>query len=180
MDRQKGMSLIELLIVVAIILIIAAIALPSLLRARINANDAAAATTLRTLNTAEITYVTTYPTAGFAATLGVLGPGGANCGTATPSSTGACLVDNVVGCATAPCPKGGYEYFIVSSSTSAPYGDYTASATPMQVGQTGSRNWCTNDDAVVRMSPAGTAKLSSGETVSNCGDTTKYVATNFS
>lgn len=181
MDRHKGFSLIELLIVVSIILIIAAIALPSLLRARIAANDSAAASTLRTLNASEITYSTTYPASGYAPSLAVLGGGGANCATTAPSSTAACLIDNVLGCAADPCPKGGYQYFMTSTSSAAPFGDYTASATPLAVGQTGSRNWCSNDDAVIRMSPLGVAQLTSGEVLAKCGDPTKYYsAANFS
>src|SRR5438477_10460094 len=92
MRKQKGFSLIELLIVVAIILIIAAIAIPNLLRARIAANEASAVSSLRTINTAMVTYSTTYPDVGYAATLAALGPADAPC-TAGPSKANACMVD---------------------------------------------------------------------------------------
>src|SRR2546428_4355929 len=88
MRENKGFSLIELLIVVAIILIIAAIAIPNLLRARIAANEASAAQSLRHINTAEFAYNTAYPNIGYSSDLASLG-GPPPC---SPSSTTACLV----------------------------------------------------------------------------------------
>src|SRR2546428_7094889 len=90
--NSKGFSLIELLIVVAIILIIAAIAIPNLLRSRIAANQASAVGSLRTLNTANITYASTYNT-GYSSALSYLGPSGA----ALPTLLGAGLVGSILG-----------------------------------------------------------------------------------
>src|SRR5579872_5502027 len=89
---SKGFSLIELLIVVAIILIIAAIAIPNLMRSRIAANQASAVGSLRTFNTAEVTYASTY-NSGYSATLGYLGPPASG---SMPTSTAAGLVDSVL------------------------------------------------------------------------------------
>ena len=97
MKKQKGFSLIELLIVVAIILIIAAIAIPNLLRSKMAANESSAVGSMRTINTAEVSYVTAYPNQGFSVDLPSLG-GAAPCAVATTAA--ACLIDNTLALAT--------------------------------------------------------------------------------
>src|ERR1700690_185867 len=148
MRKHKGFSLIELLIVVAIILIIAAIAIPNLLRARMAANEASAVASIRTVNTGMITYNSSYPTVGYATTLSALG-GVAPC---TPSSTTACLIDSVLSAGT----KSGYT-FHATGAGGPPAVSYYATGVPVTVNQTGIRSFCSFEDAVVRVQPTGAA-----------------------
>jgi type IV pilus assembly protein PilA len=146
MRKQKGFSLIELLIVVAIILIIAAIAIPNLLRAKMAANESSAVASIRTINTAMITYSSTYPTIGYALSLSAMG-GVSPC---TPSSNTACLIDSVLASGT----KSGY-LFTATGSGGPPAVAYFATAVPVSVNQTGIRSFCSFEDAVIRVQPTG-------------------------
>jgi type IV pilus assembly protein PilA len=143
--NQKGFSLIELLIVVAIILIIAAIAIPNLLRARISANEASAVASLRTINTASITYNSTYNN--YASALSNLGPVTPG---SSPTSATADLLDSVL------APTGGVNVATKSGYTftyAEPVANvgYTVKAAPTSPNQTGVRYFYTDASGVIRV-----------------------------
>jgi len=153
--KQKGFSLIELLIVVAIILIIAAIAIPNLLRARMAANEASAVGSTRTINTAEVTYSSAYPEVGFTLTLSNLAGPTATCsGGSGATSAQSCLIDNVLGSGT----KSGYTFALANGgSTTTPQNTYTISASPLTIGSSGQRGFFSNQTGVIRYNQSGTA-----------------------
>jgi prepilin-type N-terminal cleavage/methylation domain-containing protein len=151
MRREKGFSLIELLIVVAIILILAAIAIPNLMKSRISANEASAVASLRTINTAETSYVIAYPNLGYADTLLKLST---PVGGAPASSTAAGLLDWVLGCPAQPCRKSGYDFAIINA-VGTPVNSYSLTAVPGVVGQTGFRGFCSDQVTIVRFDQNG-------------------------
>jgi prepilin-type N-terminal cleavage/methylation domain-containing protein len=156
--REKGFSLIELLIVVAIILIIAAIAIPNLLRAKIAANQSSAAASLRTMGSAATMYQTTYGI-GFPGTIAVMAAPAAG---ASPDCTKAGLLDsNLAPPAGGPSIKSGYTFAWTAGATAVPAASVTApcaagftdmfsaTATPTS-STTGTVSYCVDASNVIR------------------------------
>ena len=165
MRKQKGFSLIELLIVVAIILIIAAIAVPNLLRSRMAANEASAAGSERTIATSNVTYTTTYGI-GYAGTLVALGPGAGGGATSAQAD----LIDATLAAASAAAtPKSGYFFAYAAPGAAptiaAPNNTFSSLAQPATANTTGVSSFCVDQTNVVRKDPAGTT---AGPTAAGC------------
>jgi type IV pilus assembly protein PilA len=142
--RQSGFSLIEVLIVVGIILIIAAIAIPNLLRARLAANEASAASSVGTVMHSEIAYSIAYPSVGFAPSLNELGSPAGAC---TASSSTACLIDSSLTLG----QKSGYNFLATGVlGAGGTYNTFVVGAAPMIFSKTGSRDFCATMDVVLR------------------------------
>jgi type IV pilus assembly protein PilA len=149
--QERGFSLIELLIVVAIILVIAAIAIPSLLHSKIAANEASAVYSIRTINTAQVTYATTYPASGYASILNML----AAPATGEASSANAGVLDWVLGCTTTVCPKSGYNFQLYNVQGSPTISSYDVSGVPITIGITGYRGFCSDSTNFMTFDPNG-------------------------
>jgi type IV pilus assembly protein PilA len=139
MKLQKGFSLIELLIVVAILLIIAAIAIPALIRSRMAANEASAVASLRTINTGAVAYCSTYPAVGYPPSLSAMKPG------VPATSAAADVLDPVLVSGT----KSGYNFTFTTDGLTPSLG-YSNSGQPVVPGSSGQRYFYTDQTGVLR------------------------------
>jgi prepilin-type N-terminal cleavage/methylation domain-containing protein len=160
-EPGRGFSLIELLIVVAIILIIAAVAIPNMIRAKIAANESSAASSVRKIATAEYAYNAAYPTQGYAPDLVSLGSPTSIC---TPSVTSACILDVVVSTGV----KSGYQFSAAGfSPTGGPNSTFVTASVPLSYNNSGVRLFCIATDGVLRIDP-GSSGAAPAATVAAC------------
>ena len=154
-SKQTGFSMIELLIVVVVILVIAAIAIPNLIRSRMAANEASAVASLRAINTSQVVYQSTYGPS-FAANLGQLSDGGtaANCVSPNvPTGTSSCLIDSALASGT----KSGYTFLYTPVSAGAIVISYSINADPTSSGASGQRHFFSDETNLIRVNAAAVA-----------------------
>jgi len=180
--KGEGMALAGLIMgycSIGLVLLIAAIVIPTVLRTmpglkrtRMAANEAAAASTLHTINLAQSTYATRYPAKGYATDLSTLGPGPSG---ACPGGEGnaqhACLLDRIAGSSRCGdgvwCFKSGYMYLMTAACGSdGSCSDYAILATPITRGDTGNKSFCSTSDGIVRV--GGLARIPGSVSVEAC------------
>jgi prepilin-type N-terminal cleavage/methylation domain-containing protein len=156
MKRSRGFTLIELLMVVAVLLIVTAIAVPNFLQSRLRANEASAVASVRVITTAAVTYSSNYPDLGYPALLKTLG--GVEPCTASPMT--ACLIEDILAQGT----KEGY-VFVWTGDRKTPSDAFALTATPQSVGSSGQRMFCSNQAAQIYFDPSGAGCTNASQVV---------------
>lgn len=156
MKHSRGFSLIELLLVIAVILIIAAIAVPNFLQSRLLANEASALASVRVITTSAVAYSTAYPDLGYPALLTNLG--GVEPCTASPMN--ACLIEDILAQGT----KEGY-VFVWTGDGKTPSNAFILTATPQNLGSSGQRMFCTDQSSQIYFDPSGAGCTNSSQIV---------------
>ncbi len=153
-DLDSGFTLIELLIVMSIMLILMALAVPQMLKLKKHANELSASQTIRTIGQAEISYNSSYPSNGFACPLSVLG-GDPKSGAPTPQASQ--LIDPTLA---STGQKAGYTFAVtcgtkVTINNQDVYTSYEVTGVPQAVGKTGDNGYCSDENNIVKVDPTG-------------------------
>jgi type IV pilus assembly protein PilA len=154
-NKAQGFSLIELLVVVAIILIIVAIAVPNFMRAKISANESSAVSSIHAVDTSEIAYSSTYFEIGYSASLANLGTGGAN--PCYGTATAACLVDPALASGT----KSGFNFTYVQNASVTPSIQFTINGDPVIMDVTGQKGFYSDESNIIRYAIGASANINS-------------------
>jgi type IV pilus assembly protein PilA len=153
-DLESGFTLIELLIVMSIMLVLMALAVPQMLKLKKQANQTSATQTMRTIGQAEVSYASEFPTNGFACSLAALG-GDPKAG--APTAQAAQLIDPVLA---TTAQKSGYTFAItnctkVTVNNQDTYTSYEITGVPQAVGKTGDNGYCSDENNIVKIDPTG-------------------------
>ncbi len=153
-NSEEGFTLIELLIVMSLILILMTLAIPSMLSIHKQGNETSALASLRAINSAELTYASTYPSSQFACSLTALGGTGAAGSAPSAENAGLIPPDLTTG------QKAGYTFAFsnctkVSINNQDMYTGYQLTAVPQSIGKTGNRGFCTDQTGEIKSDPAG-------------------------
>jgi type IV pilus assembly protein PilA len=161
------MGYLSMVLFIPVVLVMLAVTIPNLMRAKITANENGATSAIRSIQTAQIGYITDYPSAGFAHDLGTLGPGAGGTCASPGTQQHTCALDAILGCGSTWCTRNGYNFNLTSANCEANgvCANYVISAIPVAA-NTGRKRFCSTQDAVIRFQYGG--PMTTPPTVEEC------------